>query len=834
MLNSNFKILIRGLWRKKSFSLLNIAGLAVGIAVSLLIVLLIRYELSIDSFHSKRDRIYRVVSVETYRNGTTDYDGCVPTPLADALRREFPQAEEVAAVWKVRQWTCTVPGDAKGLHDGTGDAQSQRAGTAIAGGADVEKQVRVSEAYYADSTLFNIFDFPWLAGNPGTALREPYTIAIARTVANNWFGHWQDALGKTVWQGDGRKPYRITGVLEDPRSNTDMPLQVVVSYATFRIQHEQYLADPMSWDDFSFASQCFFLLRRGQRIQSMEALLPQFVATHFTPLFARSDSRDSCFFQPLTAMHFNSRIDHYGGRGWTYLELWSMALIGIFLLAVACINFINLSTAQSLNRAKEVGVRKVLGSSRRQLLVSFLQETALLVFLALVLGCMLAQLALPALRNILEKPVFLDILHSPATLLFLLGTWVLVTFLAGFYPGMVLSRFNPVDTFKSKIETRTAGGISLRRGLLVLQFAIAQLLIIGTLVIVRQMDFFRNRPMGFDRNAIALVTLPDNGKGAPKDAYFKSKILSIPGVLSASLCSDPPSTPGANEGAFTLENHPHPEDFELVRRFSDTAYLSVFHLGLVAGRYPYASDTLREAVLNETAVHMLGFPSLSDIIGKTIRLGQSPRKIIITGIVRDFHSEPLREKIKPLMIGSSNYGYNVLAVKLEPSKIKVVMPQLQAAFSEVYPGHFFDAPFFDDTVVDFYNAEAIESSLFKAFATLAIFISCLGLYGLVSFMAVQKTKEVGIRKVLGASVSSIVYMFSLEFTLLIGLAFLIAAPIGYYLTKEWLSGYYYHIEPGLEVFAIAISSSVLIAWITVGYKAVKAAIANPVKSLRTE
>ncbi|MDO6431859.1 ABC transporter permease [Flavitalea sp. BT771] len=811
MLKNNLKLLVRSLWRNKSFSLLNILGLAVGIAVSLLIFLLIRYELSVDTWHSKRDRIYRVVSVEYYRNGTTDYDGCAPTPLADALRREFPQAEQVAHVWRAGRWPFILPGSA---------------------GSD-EKQMRVDNIYFADTPLFKIFDIPWLAGNPGTALKETYTMAISRSVADSWFGHWQDAIGKTVLQGEDRRPFRVTGVMEDAPPNTDIPLNVVLSYATYRAWNEKELADPTSWDNFSTSSQCFFLLRKGQSIASMEARLPQFVATHFTPLYAHSDSRDSCFFQPLKEMHFAADLNRFGKPGWSYAELWSMGLIGGFLLVVACINFINLATAQSLGRAKEVGVRKVLGSNRRQLLAGFLGETALLVLLALVLGCILTKMALPALSLMLEKPVVLD--GSWPIVVFLLITGISVTMLAGFYPGVVLSRFNPISAFKGKLNARVAGGLSLRRGLLVMQFTIAQLLIIGTLVIVRQMDFFRSRPMGFERKAVALVNLPGSKDGIMKNAYFQHKALQVQGITSVSLCSSAPSTYGNGSSHFTFERHSHPEGFELVHRAGDSAYLSLFHIALVAGRLPYSSDTSREeeCLFNETVVRMLGLTP-SAVLGKHLQVGSQQKQIAVVGVVRDFNHSSLREKIAPLAIFSSASRFGTLAVKLDPSRMRHALTQLQAAFAETYPGNFFDATFLEEEVADYYHAERIASTLFKLFAALAIFISCLGLYGLVSFMAVQKTKEVGVRKVLGASVLDIVYLFSTEFALVIGIAFLIAAPVGYYFMQHWLSGYHYHMRLGWEVFAAAILSSVVIAWVTVGYKAVKAALANPVKSLRTE
>ena len=811
MLYNYSRILIRQLWRKRTYSLLNITGLAIGIAASLLIFLLVHYELSIDKFHAKRDRIYRVVCTETFSNGVMEYDGCAPVQLPDALRREFPQAERVAATFRVGAEQFTLPG----------------------GGT--EKKFRAEDICFAEPSLFDMFDFPWVAGTPELALKEPYTMAVTRSVAAAWFGRWQDAMDKTILEGDRRTPYRITGILEDLPANTDMPLKVVLSYATFRIIQGKNMSDAANWDNYNTGSQCFFLIGQHQPIQSMNAMLPGFVGRHFAPLFSASHVKDSCFFQPLSEMHFDTRIDRYGKEGWSYRELWSLGLIGIFLLVVACINFINLSTAQSLNRAKEVGVRKVLGSSRPQLLGRFMAETGLLVLVALLLGCFLAGLALPWLDQLLQKTVSLRAFVSPSTLLFLLATVLTVTLLAGVYPGMVLSRFDPVAAFKSKASTKISGGHSLRRGLVVLQFVIAQLLIIGTLVVVKQAQFFRNRPTGFDRKAIALVPLPRNRENRSKYAWFKSQVTQLRGVQFASLCDAPPSTGGWWTTYLSLGNNPHNEDFEIEHRYADSAYLRTFHIGLVAGRYPYPSDTVGETMLNETAARRLGFGNPGEMIGKTIRLeGKPDKKISVVGIVRDFNNRPLRDQIMPLALFSAAENFSTLAVKLDPSGMEGTINRLQAAFAKAFPDQLFSATFFDDRVSNFYRAEAVAARLFTLCAALAIFISCLGLYGLVSFMVAQKTREVGIRKVLGASVKSIVYLFSREFTVLIGVAFLVAVPIGYYFMNGWLSGYYYHITIGWGVFAAAIVLSVIVAWLSVGYKSIRAAHANPVKSLRTE
>jgi putative ABC transport system permease protein len=332
-----------------------------------------------------------------------------------------------------------------------------------------------------------------------------------------------------------------------------------------------------------------------------------------------------------------------------------------------------------------------------------------------------------------------------------------------------------------------------------------------------------------------MINLPYSKDGPLKNGYFKSKVTQIPGVLSASLCNEAPSSWQSGSSNFTYEDHAHPEDFEVGSRFADSDYLRTFHIKLAAGRYPYPSDTVKEVLLNETVVRRLGFKSPSDVVGNYIHWGNlsSPR-LPIVGVVRDFNSGSLREKISPLILVTASQNYFRLAVKLDPAAAPGIVKKIQKIFNEEYPGQFYDQAFFEDTVVSFYNAEAIASKLFKIFSSLAIFISCLGLYGLVSFMAIQKTKEVGIRKVLGASIQNIVYIFSKEFTILIGIAFLIAAPLGYYFMSQWLSAFYYHMDIGIGVFAIAILLSLVIAWITVGNRAVRAAVANPVKSLRSE
>ena len=808
------KLIGRTLWRQREFSLLNILGLAAGIGAGLLIFLVVRYETSFDQFHSRHERIYRVVTSINVHNEDPAYNGCVPIPLPGVIRQDLPQFQTVAATWEVGKTQFSVPPGKTEPTDLPEKKFKQEKGT-----------------FYAEPSLFDIFDFPWLSGNPHEALKEPNTAALTRSVADAWFGNWKKAIGRVIYMGDNRIPFTVTGILSDPPLNTDVPLRIVLSYATFLASKSEILT---AWGHFDSHSECFLLLGKGQDIRAAASQSAIFSNRYFGKMMGAGNSV-GIFFQPLKDVHFDERFETYGEPGISRKELWVLELIGIFLVLVACINFVNLSTAQSFGRSKDVGVRKVLGSSRGQLFARNFRETACIVFLALLLGCIMAEIALPFLSHLIGRNLSLDVVHYPSIGLFLLATGLLVTFLSAVYPGIVLSSFDPIAVFRNRINSSGTISVSLRRGLVIFQFVIAQLLIIGTLVVESQMHYFQSRPLGFDKKAIVMVDLPGNRPSdRPRFEYLKNKMEQIPGVEEASLCSDPPAKDGAWSVGFLFDNDPTWQPFSLISRYADTAYLRTFHMTLMAGRYPYASDTIRELVVNEATVRRLGFRSASAILNKTIRFHDPGQRYPIVGVVRDFNSKSLKEAIAPLVLSTDLDQYQKLAIRLNPQQIDAAMPAIQQVFSQTFPDHVFDYEFFDDAVRRFYQQETIIAALFKIFSVLAIVISCLGLYGLVSFMAVQRTKEIGIRKVLGASVQSIVYLFSREFTLLIILAFLIATPSGYYFMHQWLAGFYYHISVGWQVFVAAITFSVLIAWMAVGYRAARAALTDPVKALKYE
>ena len=812
MLNIFYKSALRSIWNKKSFSILNIMGLAIGIAASILIFLIIRNELSYDKYQSKRDRVYRVVTTMLNKSDgeISRKTSGVPPPLPAAMQRDFAQVEKTAAILAMGGAQFYIPGK------------------------NIGEEKRFKEEgglVWSEAGLFEILDFKWLDGN-AIALKDPNTAVIAESVANKFFGDHKNAIGRTIQLYSFRIPLQIVGVFKDLPGNTDIPIRIAASYPTLRSRvPEVFETNENSWG-FTFG-QCFVLLKEDQSGDQLQAQFPAFMKRYYPEDKPQDKYNIRLGLQPLEKMHFDSDVELFRFDGLSKKELLSLSLIGLFLILVACINFINLSTAQSVNRGKEIGVRKVLGGSRSQLVKQFLLETAFITLISLVIGCLIAQLSLPLLNNLLQKELSLNFLQHPSILLFIILSTIGVTFLAGFYPAIVLSGFNPITIFRNKLIAKKSGALSLRRSLVVFQFIIAQLLVIGTIVVVKQMSYFRNRPMGFDKEGIALINLPSDSSLKVKYPLLKNRMLDIPGVVSATLCMEAPANFFDRNHSFYFDNKPEKEQFNIAWQFADTGYLKTFGIQLLAGRAYFPSDTVRELLINETGVKKLGFSSPNDILGKTIAFDDG-QKYPIVGVVKDFNSRSLHSGIAPMILTSSYESYEWIALRLDRNRMRTALDQVQKTFTEIYPTYMYDRIFFDERIEKFYGNEAITSRLFKIFSFLAIFISCLGLYGLVSFMAVQKTKEIGVRKVLGASVQSIVYLFSREFTILIGIAFLIAAPVGYYLMREWLSGFYYHTSIGWEVFVIAIIISVIIAWITVGYKAIKAAITNPVKSLRTE
>jgi predicted permease len=802
MFKNYFKTAFRNFRRNKSYTLINTLGLSVGIAACFLIFLVVQFESSFDNFHPKKNNIYRV-GTEFHNQDGISYSAGVAFPVATALRVDFPQIKEVASIFK------------------------QGGEITIEGGNSQQNKLQEDNFYYAEPQFFNIFNFPFLAGDAKSALNDPNSAVLTQTTAEKYFGDWKSAIGKTI-KYQNKTLYTVRGIIKNVPHNSDFPLSVVVSYSA--LQNTGIKNNLSDWVSTFSEAYTFVVLPSDLPINKFNAELKSFAKRHRPAEYAN----DLFLAQPLAEIHYDDRFGNFNGHTFSHSLIKALSLIGIFLILIACVNFINLATAQAVNRSKEVGVRKVLGSNRWQLAVQFLAETALIVFVALILSIGIAAIALPYLNKLLEVQMTMSFITNPAMILFALATAIIVTFLSGIYPAIILSGFNPITALKSKITAKMIGGISLRRALVVLQFAIANVLIIGMIIVVSQMNFFRNASLGFDKTSIINVPVPGDSISHTKIDFIRNQLIANPNITDISFRYCSPSSDGNWNSDFKFNHSDKSTAFSANLKWADPDYFKTYNLQFVAGRPYFPSDTVREFVVNETLLEKLGVANPKDAIGKQINFWDGRKVGNIVGVIKDFNSYSLREPMAPVVLSTWKDIYQTINIKIRPGTEKTVLPYVQKLWTDTYPDYVYDYKFLDQTIENFYKQEDQLSQLYKIFAGIAIFISCLGLYGLVSFMAVQRTKEVGIRKVLGASARSIVYLLSKEFTVLIIIAFIISTPIAWYVMHKWLQNYTYRIPLSASIFIIAIVTSVVIAWITVAHRAIKAAIANPVKSLRSE
>jgi len=512
-------------------------------------------------------------------------------------------------------------------------------------------------------------------------------------------------------------------------------------------------------------------------------------------------------------------------------QIIGLIVIGAFLLLTACINFINLATAQAVSRSKEVGIRKVMGSMRKQLIWQFLCETALITIIALLLASALTELALPGMRNLFSGDISFSLFGHPVIFIFMTLLILVVSFLAGFYPAMIVSGFSPALAIKNKISAANTGALGLRRALVVLQFAITSILIVGTLVVINQMSFMRSKSLGFDTNAIALVNVPSDSLSQLKFNTLKEKILHINGVKGVSFCNAAPSSNNNNSSSFKY-NSTKDENFQLSVKSTDQDYINTFSLKLIAGRNLSKTDTVRETIVNETLLKKLNVTNPNEILGKFIET--QGRKMPVVGIVKDFNNFSLHDKIEPTALFSFKQVYNLMAVKMEPGQLLPAMKAIEREWSNTFPDYVYSSSFMDDQISSFYETERVMSVLFKVFAGVVIFISFIGLFGLISFIATQRTKEIAIRKVLGASTLELVKMLNSSFLWMVLIANLIAWPVSYIFVSKWLEGFEYRAPLSIWPFMVAMLLSIGITLITVSLRSYKAASTNPVDALKYE
>lgn len=799
-----FKTAWRNLLRHKTYAAINIAGLAVALAACLVIFLVVQFETSYDSFHPNKENIYEVVTRDEDASGES-YTVGLPFPSLKFLREDYPQVMFAELM--------SMNGTQVTATDATGSAISKKFNEEVG-------------MFYTEPELLKIFPVKWINGNEN-ALNDPNSIVISKTIAEKYFGTVNDAFGKFVKFDNGSYVIKVAGVFEDMPANSDFPFKVLASYKGF-VAHNTNGWPLEDWGANTSNHQIYAMVPKGFNTASFNTYLTGFEKKYNT---ANKDTKRTHMLQPLSSIHFDERFSNNGDHITSKTSLYTLAFIGLLIMLMACINFINISTALSVTRSREVGVRKVMGSSRAQLRWQVMAETAIVVATAAVSAILITWLALPYIKYITVVEASLSVLNS-GSILFILTAAILVTVLSGLYPAFMLSRFKPVEAIKNKINSAKAGGISLRRALVVIQFTFSQMLVIATIVVISQMNFIKNADLGYNKEAILLVTGNNDSASLAKYASFKNELLARSDVKSVAMSFDAPSSENSWQTNFAFDKM-EDRDFSLNIKFGDKDYLKTYSLQMAAGSFYDNSDTARGYVVNETFVKKVGLKNPQEAVGKMLRLGgQQPKPVI--GVVKDFKLQSLREEVPPIALFPNKRWMATAGIKLSSTNLGRSRDEIKTIWDKYFPEYVYSNAFLDENINAFYKQEDRLSLLYRVCAVLAVLISCLGLYGLISFMVVQKTKEVGIRKTLGAGVASIVYLFSKEFTLLITIAFIISAPVAWYFMNQWLQNFQYRIQIGVTVFIVAIFLSIAIAWITVGYKAIKAAMANPVKSLRTE
>ncbi|HRI60782.1 MAG TPA: ABC transporter permease, partial [Saprospiraceae bacterium] len=769
----HLKLALRNLSNNRLYSAINILGLAIGIAASMLIFRLVHYELSFNKGYKNIDRIVRVVTVTKNPEEGEGYTTGIPIPAMDAIQNTVTQFEHFTRIKEI--WpTISVP-------DATDGAASRKFNT------DNDHEI----GFFAEPAFFNIFDWQWLSGDPGTALNEPNTIVLTQKMAEKCFDSWQLALGKTLLM-DNAVLLTVRGVVANAPVNSDFQCHVIVSYETLKKNKDLYFYSN-DWGSTSSNDQVYALLHDPGQFAAANAVLASVGQKEYqddNPHFSKKHE-----LQRLADLHYDDRFGANGSHVVSKSRLWVLSLVGLLIVVMACFNFINLATALAARRSKEVGVRKTLGGSRTQLMRQFMGETALLVVFAVALGAVLAAILTPQLKHISEVPDSLPFFADPVIWLFLLATTVVVSILAGFYPALVLAGFNPAKALKSNTTPKGAGGGSLRKSLVVLQFVIAQGLIIGTLVTVSQLDYIRKMDLGFQPDLVYNVHVNYDSISGPRYETFKQKLLQLPGVESACFGNDVPSSGNTWSSNFAMGRGAQDAMFNTSIKYCDSDYFKTYGLQLVAGRNLEPSDSMREAVVNQTMLRKLGIRDPNEVLGKELRLG-GRRWMTVVGVVEDFNSHSLHQELEPITMTTRKEFYYVAGVKIRPENMAATTVAIQKVFDQTFPEQVFDGEYFDESIAEFYRDESRFSLTCKGFALLAILISCLGLFGLASLIAVQKTKEIGIRKVLGASVGSVVGLLSRDFLLLVLIAFAVAAPLAWWGMNQWLQDFVYRVDIG--------------------------------------
>ncbi|PKK35580.1 hypothetical protein BWI96_15850 [Siphonobacter sp. SORGH_AS_0500] len=803
MLRNYFLVAYRTLLRYKGYTLLNVIGLTLGLTCGILIFQTLKFQTSFDAYHAQKDRIYRVMT--EFHGDQVFHTPGVPMPMSKALRADFSFLEKVALIYDQHSQLVTIP-QSKGLPQ--------------------KKFSEESTVAYAEPDLFDILDYQWVTGNPKLSLTQPNNVVLTRKMAEKFFGS-EDPIGKRL-RINNELDVKVTGILADLPENTRVRQEILISWSTLKNYQNGPGKNLEDWGSINSSTHCFILLREGTKQSTVEQALKGFLKK-----YKPDDYKEMAHpILSLREVSFNTDYDAEIG----YSQLYALGVIGLFLVVTACINFINLATAQALKRSKEVGVRKVIGGTKPQLFWQFISETGLITLISILLAVLLVELIMPTVNHWVHESTGLNLFGSLSLftdapmLLFLAFLLVTVTLLSGSYPGIVLAGFQPVAALKGKINTQQVGGLSVRRSLVIVQFVLTQLLIIGAIVVTQQMDFFRGKDIGYNPSAIVLIDIPLPEKATEA---FRTQLQRVPGVSQVTFQSHAPSSQSNNETSHRFDTRQENEKWSVNTKLADPHYLETYGLKLVAGKNLPESDSTRGYLVNETYVKRLGKNiKPADVIGRNLKLWNISAPIY--GVIKDWNNLSLHSQIQPIAIFSDHKRYYSAGLKVNTAHLPQTLAGIEQVWNETFPDFLYSQYFLDERIAKFYQTENLILQFVRVFSCIAIIIGCLGLYGLVSFMAAQKTKEIGVRKVLGASVSQILGLFGMEFGKLVLIAFVVAAPLSWWVMTKWLEDYSYRISIGWTVFVLAIVITAFIAILTVGYQSFRAATANPAKSLKSE
>lgn len=796
----NLTVAWRNILRNKIFAVINVAGLTIGLTCALIITIFVRYELSFDRYHSKSENIYKVVQ-ETKMGDELHHWNTTAYPLAEALRNDFntlplvTQASgPVSRIFRVQ--------------DENGNA------------------VRFEEPFvlFVDPWYPKVFDFEWIQGNPETALQHTNSIVITRTIAEKYFADEEiknSILGRQVFLNN-KDALTVTGVIEDAPANSSLQYAILIPYEFYRINNPY---NASNWSG-NYQGTTFIVMNEESSPAQFEESLIAWKKKYLKP---EDDHRINYKLLPLTESHTNATYG-YAPQSYTmpFKFIYSAVGIGLFMLVIAAINFINLATAQAAGRAREVGVRKVLGSSRIGLIKQFLHENILVVLISIILSLVITEMLLGEINTLLSI-IRLRLQIDIISIMLVVTVGVTVIMLSCLYPATILSSYRPVEALKNKIFHKT-GNFSLQRMLIVFQFAIVQLFVIGTLVIGSQMNFLHTTDLGFSKEDPVLMT---NLNELERGEVFRQKLLQHPSITDVSFSSSSPvSDYNHHYGtSFRLPGQREEDGKGAEEKGADMNYLSFFKLQLIAGRnFSSVQPDFNEFIVNEKLVSELNLTP-EQAIGQRLIINEG--EAVIVGVVRDFHNNGLQDELSPCVLLNSSQWLERANIKINPdADLSEAAGFVEKTWKDIYPEGIFNGIFLDDVLARNYTFEELIFKGFTIFATLTIFVGCLGLYGLLYFITLRRTKEVGIRKTLGATVSQIVTMFGKEFVIMVGISFLIAAPCCYYWMNEWLSGFAYHIDISWWMFAMGILLTWFITIATISFQTIRAATANPVEALR--